>query len=132
MPTYTYKCESCGVRFDQYQSFSDDALVICPNVANPHCTKFTNPWGLFSKGKVFTPPITVLHPVRPTPLRRKIPVRRNLKARANQNLKVNPKKKIAKNNAPRLIYRPKLPIWAVFSLISTRVAWIFHPPLYAE
>lgn len=30
MPTYAYACTSCGHQFDAVQSFSDDALTICP------------------------------------------------------------------------------------------------------
>lgn len=30
MPTYSYKCGECGHAFDIHQSFSDDALTVCP------------------------------------------------------------------------------------------------------
>ncbi len=30
MPTYSYACTECGNRFDEVQSFSDDALTTCP------------------------------------------------------------------------------------------------------
>jgi putative FmdB family regulatory protein len=30
MPTYEYLCEGCGHRFDEFQSFKDDALKTCP------------------------------------------------------------------------------------------------------
>lgn len=30
MPTYAYACTACDHRFDAVQSFSDDALTICP------------------------------------------------------------------------------------------------------
>lgn len=30
MPTYAYRCADCGHSFDIYQSFSDDALSVCP------------------------------------------------------------------------------------------------------
>ena len=30
MPTYQYACTECGHAFDQFQSFSDDALTQCP------------------------------------------------------------------------------------------------------
>jgi putative FmdB family regulatory protein len=30
MPTYAYACSSCGHQFDAVQSFSDDALTVCP------------------------------------------------------------------------------------------------------
>ncbi|WP_309065306.1 FmdB family zinc ribbon protein [Microbacterium sp.] len=30
MPTYAYACTSCDHRFDAVQSFTDDALTLCP------------------------------------------------------------------------------------------------------
>lgn len=30
MPTYTYRCQSCGITFDKVQSFSDKPLTKCP------------------------------------------------------------------------------------------------------
>ena len=30
MPTYQYRCTACGHAFEQVQSFSDDALTVCP------------------------------------------------------------------------------------------------------
>ncbi|WP_029151203.1 FmdB family zinc ribbon protein [Microbacterium indicum] len=30
MPTYSYACTQCGHAFDAVQSFSDDALTVCP------------------------------------------------------------------------------------------------------
>ena len=30
MPTYEYHCEGCGHRFDEFQSFKDDVLTVCP------------------------------------------------------------------------------------------------------
>ena len=30
MPTYAYACRTCGHAFDAVQSFSDDALTVCP------------------------------------------------------------------------------------------------------
>jgi putative FmdB family regulatory protein len=31
VPTYSYKCPTCGHAFDIQQSFSDDSLTDCPN-----------------------------------------------------------------------------------------------------
>ncbi|WP_460802544.1 FmdB family zinc ribbon protein [Microbacterium sp. GXF6406] len=33
MPTYAYACTSCAHAFDAVQSFSDDALTVCPECA---------------------------------------------------------------------------------------------------
>ena len=30
MPTYEYKCDACGHRFDEFQSFTEEPLKICP------------------------------------------------------------------------------------------------------
>ena len=30
MPTYQYECISCGHQFELFQSFSDEAIKICP------------------------------------------------------------------------------------------------------
>jgi putative FmdB family regulatory protein len=30
MPTYEYLCEGCGHRFDEFQSFKDEPLKVCP------------------------------------------------------------------------------------------------------
>lgn len=31
MPTYMYKCQECGHRFEQAQGFHDDPLEVCPD-----------------------------------------------------------------------------------------------------
>jgi putative FmdB family regulatory protein len=31
MPTYEYQCRECGHAFEEYQSITADALVLCPN-----------------------------------------------------------------------------------------------------
>jgi putative FmdB family regulatory protein len=53
MPTYTYKCENCGIRFDQYQKFSDEPLTICPECGEPTLRKVFQPVGIVFKGKGF-------------------------------------------------------------------------------
>ena len=30
MPTYEYRCNSCGHQFEKVQKFSDDPIKICP------------------------------------------------------------------------------------------------------
>ncbi|MGO2660531.1 FmdB family zinc ribbon protein [Mycetocola reblochoni] len=35
MPTYSYACAQCGNAFDVHQSFSDDALTVCPSCGGP-------------------------------------------------------------------------------------------------
>ena len=30
MPTYGYKCEECGIRFERFQHFSEEPVRVCP------------------------------------------------------------------------------------------------------
>lgn len=53
MPTYTYHCENCGVRFDQFQKFTDDPLTVCPECNEPALRKVYQPVGIVFKGKGF-------------------------------------------------------------------------------
>ena len=53
MPTYTYQCENCGIRFDQYQKFSEAHLEICPECGEPALRKVYQPVGIVFKGKGF-------------------------------------------------------------------------------
>jgi len=31
MPTYEYKCEDCGYKFEKFQSIKDNPIAKCPN-----------------------------------------------------------------------------------------------------
>ncbi|MCJ7695201.1 MAG: zinc ribbon domain-containing protein [Anaerolineaceae bacterium] len=53
MPTYTYHCESCGVRFDQYQKFTDEPLTLCPECGEVSLRKVFQPVGIVFKGSGF-------------------------------------------------------------------------------
>lgn len=53
MPTYTYQCENCGVRFDQYQKFTEEPMLICPECSEPALRKVFQPVGIVFKGKGF-------------------------------------------------------------------------------
>lgn len=53
MPTYTYQCDQCGIRFDQYQKFTDPHLVVCPECGEPALRKIYQPVGIVFKGKGF-------------------------------------------------------------------------------
>jgi putative FmdB family regulatory protein len=53
MPTYTYQCENCGVRFDQYQKFTDEPLLVCPECSEAALRKVYQPVGIVFKGKGF-------------------------------------------------------------------------------
>lgn len=40
MPTYAYACKDCGHTFDVVQSFTDDALTVCPECQGTLRKKF--------------------------------------------------------------------------------------------
>jgi putative FmdB family regulatory protein len=49
MPTYTYECEECGVRFDAWQRFSDDPITVCPECGG-HAHRVPQAVGIMFKG----------------------------------------------------------------------------------
>jgi putative FmdB family regulatory protein len=49
MPTYAYRCDKCGVRFDRVQSFSARPLTHCPECAG-HVRRLIQPAGIVFKG----------------------------------------------------------------------------------
>ena len=53
MPTYVYACKSCAHRFEQYQSFSEDSLVTCPECAQDALRKVFDSVGIVFKGSGF-------------------------------------------------------------------------------
>jgi putative FmdB family regulatory protein len=52
VPTYQYACTECGHDFEQFQSFSDDALTECP-VCEGRLRKVFNAVGVVFKGSGF-------------------------------------------------------------------------------
>jgi len=53
MPIYTYHCENCEHEFDKRQSFSEEALVVCPNCHKHQLRKVYSPAGVVFKGSGF-------------------------------------------------------------------------------
>ena len=53
MPVYAYRCESCGVHFERYQSFSDAPLKRCPECNKNSLRKVIGPVGVVFKGSGF-------------------------------------------------------------------------------
>jgi putative FmdB family regulatory protein len=53
MPIYTYRCENCGVQFDQTQKFSDPLLTKCPECGKKTLQKVYQPVGIVFKGSGF-------------------------------------------------------------------------------
>ncbi len=52
MPTYQYACTECDHAFEQFQSFSDDALTVCPECSGK-LRKLFNAVGVVFKGSGF-------------------------------------------------------------------------------
>ena len=52
MPVYAYACKDCGHAFDISQSFSEDALTVCPECGGDLRKKF-NTVGVVFKGSGF-------------------------------------------------------------------------------
>jgi putative FmdB family regulatory protein len=52
VPTYAYACTECEHRFDIVQSFSDDALTVCPECGG-RLRKLFNAVGVVFKGGGF-------------------------------------------------------------------------------
>ena len=52
MPTYQYQCTDCGEALEVRQSFSDDALTVCPNCQG-NLRKVFNAVGVVFKGSGF-------------------------------------------------------------------------------
>ena len=52
MPTYQYRCTECDHAFEQFQSFTDDALTVCPECGG-RLRKVFNAVGVVFKGSGF-------------------------------------------------------------------------------
>ena len=52
MPTYQYACTECSHTFEQFQSFSEDALSVCPECEG-RLRKLYNAVGVVFKGSGF-------------------------------------------------------------------------------
>jgi len=53
MPTYTYRCDNCGIQFDQQQHFTDPPLTRCPECGKMTLRKVYLPVGIVFKGSGF-------------------------------------------------------------------------------
>jgi len=53
MPVYTYRCENCGVQFDQKQGYDDPTLTICPECEEEALHRVYRPVGIVFKGSGF-------------------------------------------------------------------------------
>ena len=53
MPTYEYRCKSCGNQLEVQQSFSDDPLTTCPSCGEPTLKKVFGNIAVTFKGSGF-------------------------------------------------------------------------------
>ena len=54
MPTYDYRCESCGHQFEAFQSIKADPLTDCPECSKPDLKRLIGGGaGLIFKGSGF-------------------------------------------------------------------------------
>ena len=53
MPTYEYRCKSCGHQFDIVQAFTDDSLTECPSCGEAQLKKVFGNVGITFKGSGF-------------------------------------------------------------------------------
>lgn len=53
MPTYVYACKDCNHGFEIYQSFTDDALTVCPQCGGKLRKQFNTVGGVVFKGSGF-------------------------------------------------------------------------------
>lgn len=66
MPTYQYACSSCDHAFEIFQSFSDDALTICPECKGD-LRKVYSAVGVVFKGAGFYKTDSVVSTPKPAP-----------------------------------------------------------------
>lgn len=50
MPTYVYACDTCGKQFEQFQSFKDEPLNVCPCGQSGNVRRVFQPAGIVFKG----------------------------------------------------------------------------------
>jgi putative FmdB family regulatory protein len=53
LPIYTYRCEKCGIQFDEQKSFNDPPLTRCPECSSNALRKIFQPVGIVFKGSGF-------------------------------------------------------------------------------
>lgn len=54
MPTYEYRCDACGSRFEKFQKMSEDPVELCPECGEPEAERLISSGaGLVFKGSGF-------------------------------------------------------------------------------
>jgi putative FmdB family regulatory protein len=50
MPTYSYECQACGTKFEQYQKFEDKPITKCPTCKKNKVRRVFTPASIVFKG----------------------------------------------------------------------------------
>ena len=53
MPVYTYRCDSCGIQFDQKEGYNDPTTTVCPECEEKSLHRVYRPVGIVFKGSGF-------------------------------------------------------------------------------
>ena len=53
MPTYEYKCQDCGEKFEEFQNITDPPVTRCPECGGPVQRLISGGSGLLFKGSGF-------------------------------------------------------------------------------
>jgi len=53
MPTYEYECKRCGVRFERFQSISEEPIKVCPECGGEVRRLISAGGGVIFKGSGF-------------------------------------------------------------------------------
>lgn len=53
MPSYDYRCNSCGHQFEAFQSMAEDALTQCPSCGTDSLKRLISGAGVIFKGSGF-------------------------------------------------------------------------------
>lgn len=53
MPTYHYRCRSCGHEFEEFQSITDDPITVCPKCGGETRRVISGGAGIIFKGSGF-------------------------------------------------------------------------------
>ena len=53
MPVYTYRCENCGIQFDEKEGFNHPTKTVCPECEEESLHRVYQPVGIVFKGSGF-------------------------------------------------------------------------------
>lgn len=53
MPIYTYRCENCGIQFDEKEGFNHPTKTLCPECNEESLHRVYRPVGIVFKGSGF-------------------------------------------------------------------------------